>query len=197
MGTLVGNHVHRCLQVLLTNTQCHDHRYNVHIFSKLCLAVEVTSEQLAPSLASTARDISRQFTKVFTLFANWHNCYNSGSKLTDHKLGEWLDQFCSLQVLFFTATDINKFMTGPSFQQPACFLKCTYWKSLAQEMESRVGDNGRTGSWKHTQHHHTSICKHPRQGPKTQVCNWRAPMPCTPRVCANWNKEGPLSELQV
>lgn len=82
----------------------------------LCKAVVDTAEQLEPTLTSTAEDISRRFTKVFTLFAACHNQYNSSMKFSDadiKTLGwfstnmyriEWLVAF------YLTETNIRDFM---------------------------------------------------------------------------------------
>jgi hypothetical protein len=42
-----------------------------------------TAEAIAPTLTSTAEDISRKFTRTFTLFAACHNSYNSSAKFTE------------------------------------------------------------------------------------------------------------------
>jgi hypothetical protein len=41
-----------------------------------------TAEVVEPTLTSTTEDISRRFTKAFTLFAACHNLYNSAKKFT-------------------------------------------------------------------------------------------------------------------
>lgn len=48
----------------------------------LCKALVDTAELVEPTLTSTAENISRRFTRVFTLFAACHNAYNSCNKFS-------------------------------------------------------------------------------------------------------------------
>lgn len=46
-----------------------------------------TAEKFSPNLIQAAEDISRKFTKTFTLFASCHNIYNSGQRLSEEDIG--------------------------------------------------------------------------------------------------------------
>ena len=91
-GTFIGNHVHRCLQVCIVphmySSIIHNVAFKPRYIDTVCTAVVETAEKLAPSLVSTAEDISRQFTQLFSLFAKCHNTYNGGGKLSDQKINQ-------------------------------------------------------------------------------------------------------------
>ena len=86
-GTFVGNHVNSCLKVSLEYTHQKPLRYLLHTCAARAHRHNLwPAEKLQPELVTTAEDISRKFTMLFTLFAGCHNTYSTSKKLSSEDI---------------------------------------------------------------------------------------------------------------
>jgi hypothetical protein len=76
-GTFVGNHVNKCLKVVINahnELVLYPQPENI---TTLCQSVVVTAEEECPTLVNSAKTICEQFSTTLSLFSHCHRLYSS------------------------------------------------------------------------------------------------------------------------